>query len=166
MKRIDILGANRFETFTKTRVGSRGFVLSDGGEILLAREEKTDWWLLPGGGLEAGETPEACCAREVLEETGLAVEPVRQFLILHEYYEEYRYVSHYFECRVTGRGEQRLTPAEAERGLVPRWLPVEEYLAIVSRHQDWAPVSEEKRGAYLRDYTALSEFLRQGGVSG
>ena len=45
-------------------------------------------------------------------------------------------------------------------------LPVEEYLAIVSRHQDWAPVSEEKRGAYLRDYTALSEFLRQGGVSG
>ncbi len=163
MKQIDILGANRHETFTRTRVGCRGVVLTGEGTLLLAREERTDWWLIPGGGLEEGETLRQCCAREVLEETGYVVEPVRRFLILNEYYEEYRYVSHYFECRILGRGEQRLTPAEEQRGLVPRFLPVEEYLSIVSRHQDWAAVSEEKRGSYLREYTALTEFLNSTG---
>jgi len=42
---------------------------------------------------------------------------LHQFLILYEYYEEYRYVSHYFICEVTGNGEMHLTDAEALRGL-------------------------------------------------
>ena len=33
------------------------------------------WWFTPGGGLQAGETPAEGAARELLEETGLRVEP-------------------------------------------------------------------------------------------
>ena len=43
-----------------------------GGEILLLRNDR-DEWELPGGRLEPHETPEECVAREVREETGLAV---------------------------------------------------------------------------------------------
>ena len=69
MKEIEISGANRFETFTKTRAGSRAVILRD-GMILLSHETVTGWWLVPGGGMEEGETSEMCCVREVEEETG------------------------------------------------------------------------------------------------
>ena len=158
MKTIEILGENRFETFSRTRAGSRAVVVRD-GMILLSHETVTGWWLVPGGGMEEGETPEACCIRETEEETGFIVKPLRQFLTLAEYYEEYRYISHYFICEITGAGQMRLTDAEKRRGLEPRWLPLREAVDIFSRHQEYAAVSEEKRGSYLREYTALREYL-------
>lgn len=44
-----------------------------GGRILLVRHREGErvYWTLPGGGLEAGESPEAGAVREMLEETGL-----------------------------------------------------------------------------------------------
>ena len=158
MKEIEILGDNRFETFSKTRAGSRAVIVRD-GKILLSHETGSGWWLVPGGGVEGDETPEECCVREVEEETGFIVKPLRQFLTLYEYYEEYRYISHYFVCEVTGSGKMNLTDAEKNRGLEPRWLPLEEAVELFSRHQEYAGVSEEKRGSYLREYTALREYL-------
>ncbi len=164
MREIEILGANRFETFTRTRAGSRAVIVRD-GMILLSHETVSGWWLIPGGGMEEDETPEACCVRETEEETGLVVRPLRQFLTMYEYYEEYRYISHYFICEVTGQGRMRLTDQENARGLEPRWLPLEEAVDIFSRHQSYATVSEEKRGAYQREYTALQEYLKETGAS-
>jgi len=46
-----------------------------GGAVLLARASAQSAlpgsWFLPGGGVEFGEAPAACVAREFLEETGL-----------------------------------------------------------------------------------------------
>ena len=165
MKEIEILGANRFETFTKTRAGSRAVVICN-GNILLSHETMSGWWLVPGGGLEENETSEECCIREVEEETGYIVRPVQEFLILYEYYEEYRYISHYFVCEVTGSGQINLTEAEQKRGLEPQWIPLREAVDMFSRHQDYANVSEEKRGSYQREYTALLEYLKAYPESG
>lgn len=35
------------------------------------------YFVFPGGGVDAGETPEHACVREMLEETSLQVEPVK-----------------------------------------------------------------------------------------
>lgn len=157
MKTLEILGDNRFDTYTKTRVGCRGIVMR-GEEILLSQEENVDYWLIPGGGLEAGETLAACCRREIQEETGCITEAGHPFLMMREYYEEYCYTSFYFLCEEKGWGERKLTEAEKRRGLVPRWLPLREAIDIFSHHADYAETNEEKRGAFFREYLALRAF--------
>lgn len=52
-------------------------VVDDEGRILLHRRSDNDLWSIPGGRIEIGESVAECVTREVEEETGLRVEPVR-----------------------------------------------------------------------------------------
>lgn len=54
-----------------------GIVLKD-SSLLLTKRRDVPLWVLPGGGIEVGETPEEACLREVKEETGLSVKIIRQ----------------------------------------------------------------------------------------
>jgi 8-oxo-dGTP diphosphatase len=49
-------------------------LIFDGERILLALRRDIEWWNLPGGGMESGETVDEALCREVREETGLLVE--------------------------------------------------------------------------------------------
>lgn len=158
MKQLEIFGENRLEKHTKTRIGCRGIVLHD-GKLLACREEKTDFWQLPGGGLETGESLQECCAREILEETGYIVSPTKQVLTLNEYYKEYKYVSHYFVCEIVGKGQQNRTSVEIGRGLVPQWVEVQNFLKTVSNYAVHASADADKYGTYLREHTALCAYL-------
>ncbi len=157
MRTIEILGENRFPEQTKTRVACRGIVILE-GKILLTYEVNTNQYFIPGGGLEDNESPEECCIRELAEETGYVVKPLTQYLTIHEYYEEWFFVSHYFICEVTGETARELTAREVEAGLEPRWVPFKEAIEIFSKHQEYAAEDEMKRGAYLREYEALSQL--------
>ncbi|KOU70089.1 DNA mismatch repair protein MutT [Streptomyces sp. MMG1533] len=59
-----------------------GAALLDGGRLLAARRsappELAGRWELPGGKVEAGETPEAALVRELREELGIETEPVER----------------------------------------------------------------------------------------
>jgi 8-oxo-dGTP pyrophosphatase MutT (NUDIX family) len=56
----------------------------DNGQILLIQHREhtsgRSYWLLPGGGREADETPEQCLIREVREETELTITVARLLL--------------------------------------------------------------------------------------
>ena len=157
MKIIEIKGKNYFDSYREIRKACRTVIIKD-DMLLLSFQKNRDTYMLPGGGLEINETEKECAIREVEEETGYAVMPVRKFLILYEYYEEYCYISHYFVCKITGLGMINLTEAEKERGLEPQWIPFNEAIDLFSHHQDYAKISEEKRGSYLREYTALKNL--------
>lgn len=47
-------------------------------KVLLLKRRDIPVWVLPGGGIEEGETPEAAALREAEEETGLKLELTRQ----------------------------------------------------------------------------------------
>ena len=160
MKTIEIKGQNYSGRWTRERTACRGIVIED-GRILLSYGVRDDIWMIPGGGLEAGEDEGTCCVRELAEETGRVVLPSACALELQEYYEDCRYISRYFFGAVVGRCQSKLTEAEQRMGLEPRWLPVEEALSIFSRHADYADADEERRGIYLREYAALSALWKE-----
>ena len=95
--------------------------------------------------------------RETAEETGFIVRPTGCFLLLHEFYEDWKYTSYYFRCAITGQTDRAPTDAEIERGATPEWIGLDEATEIFSHHQDYAESDEERRGIYLREYLALSD---------
>ncbi len=161
MKTLEIVGENYFGRWDRTRTACRAIVVED-RRILLSYETATDQWMLPGGGLEAGESEIECCAREVAEETGLRICPSDCRLEIDEYYEGWKWVNRYFFGTVTGRCEAKPTEAERKAGMEARWLPVDEILDIFSRHASYADTDEMRRGMYLREYTALNELMKKG----
>jgi len=59
--------------------GALGLIFkNDYKEILLVKRRDVPIWVLPGGGIEFGETSEQAVIREVLEETGYNVEITRK----------------------------------------------------------------------------------------
>ena len=88
-----------------------GAIIFRRGKILLAergKEPLKGYWSLPGGALETGERLKDGLRREVLEETGLIVEPGEVFEIFERIMPdkkgnpEYHYVLLDYICRVTG----------------------------------------------------------------
>lgn len=77
-----------------------GLIFNDAkNQVLLIKRRDIPVWVPPGGGLDAGETPEAGVVREVLEETGYEVDIVRktaEYLPVNWMTQ----LTHVFECRL------------------------------------------------------------------
>ena len=141
----------------ETRYASRAIIVEN-GKLLMMHETVSGQWMLPGGGREEGETPEECCLREAMEETGFVVKVKEHFLVLDEYYKSRRYLSDYFICDIIEKQETHLTEEETELGTVSQWVPLDEALSIFSRWKGMDP-DTMGYGLFLREYTALNEYM-------
>ncbi len=139
----------------KVRVSCRALVL-DKNKLLFSYEAKKDVYMSPGGGFEENETLEECCAREVQEETGFVVRPIRKLLVVNEYSFETLYISHYFLCELCGEGESRLTPTEIAHGMTSKWLSFDEALSVFGTYES---KQLDHRSLYLREFTVLNKYL-------
>lgn len=53
------------------RVSIKALVVNDDGDILVVKESSRNWWDVPGGGMEHGETVKDAIRRELREEVSL-----------------------------------------------------------------------------------------------
>lgn len=83
-------------------------VRDDRGRILLTKNADVNSWTLPGGSIEPNESPKDAAVREMREETGLLVEPVRiigvyggpEYRVVYPNGDITSYVATVFECKV------------------------------------------------------------------
>jgi 8-oxo-dGTP diphosphatase len=61
----------------RKRMGAGALCRDQAGRVLLVEPVYQDTWVVPGGVVEAGESPHAACRREVAEELGLDRPPGR-----------------------------------------------------------------------------------------
>jgi 8-oxo-dGTP pyrophosphatase MutT (NUDIX family) len=102
-------------------IGSIGAVRDEAGRVLVMRRSDNGQWDFPGGAMELGETLVEALTREVAEETGLIVEPLR-LVGLYTSPEDHNYTypngdqvqgwGAFFECRAVG-GSLRARDGEA-----------------------------------------------------
>jgi 8-oxo-dGTP pyrophosphatase MutT (NUDIX family) len=59
------------------RPASGAIIRDENGRILVMKRAHSDYWCVPSGWMEVGESAEQCCVREVQEETGLDVRVMR-----------------------------------------------------------------------------------------
>lgn len=76
----------------KKRLEVVGAAIVDGGRVLAAQRKESQYphsslkWELPGGKTEAGETKESAIKREIREELGCEIRPIKELVhIIHEY---------------------------------------------------------------------------------
>lgn len=68
----------RIETdYVTPKVDIRAVVFNDRNEILLVKERADGGWAIPGGWADVGFSPSEVAVKEVKEETGLDVKPIR-----------------------------------------------------------------------------------------
>jgi 8-oxo-dGTP diphosphatase len=111
-------------TYLNSKPCAEALVVRDEKLLLIRRsaEPFLGWWDIPGGFLEAGEHPEAGVIRELREETGLEVRPLRIVAIAMDTYgaERLPTLSVAYECEVVG-GEERAGDDADEIG----WFPLD-----------------------------------------
>lgn len=54
-------------------LGPRAIIVNSKDQVLLVKHTYTKGWLLPGGGVQKGESVKAALARELMEEVGLTI---------------------------------------------------------------------------------------------
>ncbi|TMA51020.1 MAG: DUF882 domain-containing protein, partial [Deltaproteobacteria bacterium] len=165
------------------RPGVSAVILGPEG-VLLQHRSDNYLWGLPGGAVEPGESVREALAREVREETGLEVEPLRLVgvysspehhqIITYPDGNVIHYVSSCFECRITGGtiacGPESLACAwfDPER-LPPDLMPISSIrirdtlareLAIVNAHTDEHVTVRYRREDGTYDPDALARLRR------
>ncbi len=121
----------------RERQGAYVLLLRDGLVLLTRQSEPKPEFQLPGGGIDAGETPLRALHREALEETGWTIRVLRQIGI----YRRFTYMPEYDmwarkTCRVYfGRPVMRVG-LPGETGHTAHWVPPELAIELLESSGD------------------------------
>lgn len=131
-------------------------VVSRGTDVLLVRRTRSaaSTWSLPGGTPRRSESMAACARREVLEETGLHVDPSGVAFVLEVLAPDGgpRTVDMVFLARLADPGQR---PRQVEPGLEPAFMPLSDLQGLDLR----PPLAGHLRGMLGQRTPRYAPFL-------
>ena len=109
------------------RKRSRAIIIKDEKMISMYREfEDRIFYVFPGGGMEGNETEEECVIREVYEEFGINVNPIKKVYV----YETEKSIEYFYLCDWisgefdTGTGEEYDPNSNKEGVYMPKLIEI------------------------------------------
>lgn len=124
------------------RVGSAGIVENGEGKILMGLRGAypSGIWVLPGGGVDFGETAKDAFVREIREETGLEVNDP-EFVTAHELIKKDKGIHRviFFHKAKLGSGEPKPSGDVSEL----KWMTIEEIKSLKNLGDIVTPVLKE-----------------------
>ena len=156
-------------TDVKPYNAARAVLLDDNNMIAVLYLRKYEFYTLPGGGIDHGETAVQGLAREMLEETGCNCEIIHHLGIIEENSLTYNWWVHSecFLARIKGeKGTPSLTQRELDEEPHVQWHSMQEALRLIeTQNIDNMPNVESARNAVAmkiiqeRDITMLHEAM-------
>ncbi len=113
---------------------------NDRGEILLVQRSDSGIWLYPTGWADVGYSPAEVAVKEVLEETGIEIEPVRLVAVMDGMRRGFTAVPLYsmiFYCRAIG-GSLRAHPLETRD---VGWFSRDKLPSPLAHGDKWLPMA-------------------------
>lgn len=138
----------------REREGCRAIIIKE-NKVLLSWEERKNVYMSPGGGVENGESLEECVVRELQEEAGYKVKPIKPFVKVNEYCYETLWVNNYFICEIEGECERHLTESEIYNRVKPVWIEIDKAIEIFGEYDS---KTVDHASLYLREYTVLNKL--------
>ncbi|MDO5557850.1 MAG: NUDIX domain-containing protein [Clostridia bacterium] len=102
----------------KKRESARAIIIEENQMVVMYREKQNMiYYVFPGGGLEENEDIKDCVIREVKEEFGIDVEPLKEVYL----YEDSSTIQHFFTCTwkngALGTGDGEEFQGNMEKGI-------------------------------------------------
>ncbi len=115
---------------------SRAIVIKEGMLLTMFRRKNgEEYYVIPGGHMQIGETPEQTAIREVEEETTVKIGNLRPAYEITDYAKIKKVEKEYYFVADWVSGEPILSGEESRRSVLenyyePRWLPLNEIDAV------------------------------------
>ena len=137
------------------RIRARAIIIHDGKIVSMYRERQGRiFYTFPGGGMEGDETEEECVIREVMEEFGLKVKPIKKVYT----YENKNSIEHFYMAEWIsgefGSGEGEEFGENQNNGV---YIPK---LIEISNIPNLPLMPPEVAAAFYEDYMKNGKYLR------
>ncbi len=144
----------------KPRQAARAVIFNNQNQVAIVKVAKENYYKIPGGGLEEGETIEQALFRECLEEAGYPIKIIQPIGKIIEYRTQHgiNQESYGYLAQTNGPEIKRqLTDEEASRGFKLIWLSLPEAVDLL---EDTCPKSYSGIYMQTRDLLFLQQALK------
>ena len=137
------------------RRAARAVIFDNKNQVAMLHVSKDDYYKLPGGGVDKGETIIQALRRECLEETGCKIKNIKELGRIDEfrYFYAFKQISYCFSAQVSGvKGKLFFTDDEIAAGFKLKWMSLLKAIKLMEKAKISSPTG---RVINKRDLTFL-----------